>query len=106
LPKKAAVRFDATFVSNAAPFITEPGPFTALLSDAILSQTGTTPSLSTTGGTSDARFICKICPVAEFGLVGRTMHKIDEHVATDDIETLASIYHDILVRALSLQEGS
>ncbi len=106
IAEKAAVRFDATFVSNAAPFITEPGPFTALLSDAILSQTGTTPSLSTTGGTSDARFICKICPVAEFGLVGRTMHKIDEHVATDDIETLASIYHDILVRALSLQEGS
>ena len=65
-----------------------------------------TPSLSTTGGTSDARFICKICPVAEFGLVGRTMHKIDEHVATDDIETLVSIYHDILARAVSLQEGS
>ena len=47
-----------------------------------------------------------ICPVAEFGLVGRTMHKIDEHVATDDIETLVSIYHDILARAVSLQEGS
>ena len=61
---------------------------------------------TTTGGTSDARFICKICPVAEFGLVGRTMHKIDEHVAIDDIETLVSIYHDILARAVSLQEGS
>ena len=99
------VNFEANFSSNAAPFITEPGPFTELMSDAIQAETGITPTLSTTGGTSDARFICKICPVAEFGLVGRTMHKIDEHVATDDIDKLVSVYKSMIRGALAPQEG-
>lgn len=99
------VNFEAAFSSNAAPFITEPGPFTELMSNAIQAETGIIPTLSTTGGTSDARFICKICPVAEFGLVGRTMHKIDEHVATEDIDKLVSVYKGMLRSALVPQEG-
>ena len=102
---KFGVNFEAVFSSNAAPFITKPGPFTELMSDAIQAETGIIPTLSTTGGTSDARFICKICPVAEFGLVGRTMHKIDEHVATDDIDKLVSVYKSMLRSALAPQEG-
>ncbi len=58
--------------------------------------TGRTPDLSTTGGTSDARFIRDFCPVVEFGLVGQTMHKVDEHVATDDIVKLTAIYLQVL----------
>ncbi|MGY6569132.1 MAG: M20/M25/M40 family metallo-hydrolase, partial [Salinarimonas sp.] len=64
----------------------------------IEAQTGIRPQLSTTGGTSDARFIKSYCPVVEFGLVGQTMHKVDEHVAIADLEGLAAIYHGILMR--------
>ena len=90
------VTYEAEFASNAAPFITEPGPLTQKMQAAISRLTNKTAELSTTGGTSDARFICRICPVAEFGLVGRTMHKIDEHVAIDDIDRLAEIYAEML----------
>jgi len=66
------------------------------MSRAIEQVTGRKPELSTTGGTSDARFIKDYCPVAEFGMVGRTMHKVDEEVALADIERLARIYEGIL----------
>ena len=59
-------------------------------------MTGLTPDLSTTGGTSDARFICRYCPVAEFGLVGLTMHKVDERVTVADIAALTKIYRSVL----------
>ena len=85
--------FDPT---NAPAFLTEPGAFTDLLKGAILAETGLVPELSTGGGTSDARFIKDFCPVVEFGLVGRTMHGIDEHVATDDLVRLARIYRRVL----------
>ena len=78
--------------SNADPFITAPGPLTDLISESCRAVTGRTPELSTGGGTSDARFITKLCPVAEFGLVGQTMHKVDENVATADIDGLSAIY--------------
>ena len=81
-------------------FLTEPGAFSTLLSDAILSSTGITPELSTTGGTSDARFLSKLCPVVEFGLINATMHKVDEAVAVEDLLTLADIYADVIERAL------
>ncbi|HEY6577695.1 MAG TPA: succinyl-diaminopimelate desuccinylase [Rhizomicrobium sp.] len=81
---------------GALPFLTEPGAFTDLLSRAIQSVTGRAPELSTTGGTSDARFVKKYCPVAEVGLAGATMHKVDECVALADIERLAAIYQSIL----------
>ena len=84
--------------SNADPFITAPGRLTEMLSDASEAVTGRRPELSTTGGTSDARFITKLCPVAEFGLVGQTMHQVDEHVMTTDIDGLSAIYEDCLRR--------
>ncbi len=81
---------------NALAFVTEPDRFTALVAAAIERHTGHAPKLSTTGGTSDARFIRAYCPVVEFGLVGATMHMVDERVAVADIETLTAIYTDIL----------
>jgi succinyl-diaminopimelate desuccinylase len=96
MAKQYKVSYRAEFASNASPFITEPGVLTTKMQAAISRLTNKQASLSTTGGTSDARFICKICPVAEFGLVGQTMHKIDEHVETDDIDRLADIYAEML----------
>jgi len=77
-------------------FFTEPGPFTDLLQDAVEASIGKRPELTTFGGTSDARFIKDYCPVAEFGLVGATMHQVDEHVDVADIEALTTIYERVL----------
>ncbi len=77
-------------------FLTQPGDFSALVSAAIEAETGLTPELSTSGGTSDARFLCALCPVVEFGLLNATMHKLDEAVAIDDLEQLTRIYGRIL----------
>jgi succinyl-diaminopimelate desuccinylase len=84
--------------SNADAFVTTPGPFVELVSDAVAEVTGRRPKLSTSGGTSDARFIRDYCPVLEFGLVNRTMHGIDERVATADLVALTAIYRRILDR--------
>jgi succinyl-diaminopimelate desuccinylase len=84
--------------SNADAFLTRPGPFVDLVVAAIADVTGRKPSLSTTGGTSDARFIKNYCPVLEFGLVGATMHQVDERTPIADLETLAAIYRRILER--------
>ena len=81
---------------NAEAFLTEPGPFVSALVEAIEAETGRRPRLSTTGGTSDARFIKDHCAVVEFGLVGKTMHQIDERVSIADIETLTRIYERVL----------
>jgi succinyl-diaminopimelate desuccinylase len=81
---------------SGVSFLTKPGPYTALLEQAIERVTGARPELSTTGGTSDARFIKDYCPVAELGLPGRTMHKTDECAALTDIETLTRIYETVL----------
>ena len=93
---RLGVRYEARFWSNAAPFITESGPHLERVKAAVSAVTGQTPELSTTGGTSDARFISSICPVAEFGLVGRTMHQVDEHVSLSEIETLTDIYVELI----------
>jgi succinyl-diaminopimelate desuccinylase len=77
-------------------FLTPPGDLSNIISQAIKSVTGKTPELSTTGGTSDARFIKNYCPVAEFGLIGQTMHKSDECVAIKDLESLTEIYAAVL----------
>ncbi|MGC2780273.1 MAG: succinyl-diaminopimelate desuccinylase [Bradyrhizobium sp.] len=82
--------------SNSNVFLTKPGTFTELAVAAIESVTGRKPELSTTGGTSDARFISSYCPVIEFGLVGQTMHQIDERASVADIATLTKIYRGIL----------
>ncbi|MDC1293787.1 succinyl-diaminopimelate desuccinylase [Candidatus Puniceispirillum sp.] len=91
-------KWTATWRPSAQPFVTPAGSFTELMQTAIESVTGQKPALSTSGGTSDARFITNICPVAEFGLVGQTMHQVDEHVDVADIDQLAKIYHEMLVR--------
>ena len=77
-------------------FLTEPGPFTTLVADAVRAETGLTPQRSTSGGTSDARFVKNHCPVVEFGLVGKTMHQVDERVEVDQILRLKAIYGRIL----------
>lgn len=92
-----AVRFTLCLEpTNAVAFLTEPDAFVARLADAIEAETGRRPTLSTTGGTSDARFIKDHCPVIEFGLVGQTMHGIDERVPVADLERLAAIYRRVL----------
>ncbi|WP_271206066.1 succinyl-diaminopimelate desuccinylase [Methylopila jiangsuensis] len=80
-------------------FLTAPGAFVDLVSDAVEAETGRRPALTTGGGTSDARFIKSYCPVVEFGLVGQTMHQVDERVAVADLETLTRIYERALVAA-------
>lgn len=94
--KDSGGSFEITSDVGALPFVTDPGPFTDLLSKAIESATGRSPQLSTTGGTSDARFIREVCPVAEVGLAGTTMHKVDECAPVAEIESLVSIYEQIL----------
>jgi succinyl-diaminopimelate desuccinylase len=84
--------------SNSNVFITKPGPFTDLVVEAIQAVTGRKPDLNTGGGTSDARFISHYCPVLEFGLVGQTMHQVDERVAVNDLERLTKIYRGVLDR--------
>ena len=73
-------------------FVFQPGELSNLISDACEKVLGRRPELSTTGGTSDARFIKNHCPVAEFGLISQTMHKVDERTQIDDIRNLSKIY--------------
>ena len=84
--------------SNSNVFLTKPGAFTDLAVAAIEEVTGRKPELSTTGGTSDARFISSYCPVIEFGLLGQTMHQVDERASVKDIEQLTKVYRGILDR--------
>ena len=88
----------AAWRTSAQPFVTPFGTLTDLVLAAVETVTWQKPALSTGGGTSDARFITRICPVVEFGLVGKTMHQIDEHVHVADIDKLAKIYHEMLVQ--------
>lgn len=81
-------------------FLTQPGKDVEALKASVESVTGRTPRLDTGGGTSDARFIAQYCPVAEFGLVGASMHQIDEHVAVSDLNTLTLIYEQLLERTV------
>ena len=91
-------QWQADWRVSAQPFVTPAGPLTDLMKAAISEVTGMVAELSTSGGTSDARFITHLCPVAEFGLVGQTMHKVDEHVSIDDIDQLTAIYLAMLSR--------
>lgn len=101
LAKACGNRIKARIVwepSNSNVFVTKPGPFTDLAVSAIEEVTGRKPELSTSGGTSDARFISSYCPVIEFGLVGQTMHQVDERVPVADLEKLTKVYRGILAR--------
>jgi succinyl-diaminopimelate desuccinylase len=91
-------QYDLNFEITGESFLTPPGALAEIVKDAIAASTSLTPSYSTTGGTSDARFIHHHCPVVEFGLVGETMHKVDENVAVADVMTLTDIYRGILER--------
>ena len=88
-------------VISGEAFLTPPGAFSELLADAVEAETGVRPELSTTGGTSDARFLKDLCPVIEFGLSNATMHKRDEAVAIADLECLARIYARVAKAALA-----
>ena len=95
--KGAPVKFAVEWVGRVSPvFLTRNEALVGALSQAVHQVTGKRPALSTGGGTSDARFIKDYCPVVEFGLVGRTMHQVDEHVAVADLETLTAIYLEFL----------
>lgn len=87
-------------------FLTRDEKLIADLSDAVREETGRVPELSTGGGTSDARFIKNYCPVVEFGLVGQTMHKVDECVAVDDLDQLTTIYKRFLVSYFAQSAGA
>ena len=90
------IKFETDFKISGESFITPPGELSDLISKAVKKELGVTPKLSTTGGTSDARFIKDMCPVTEFGLVGKTMHAVDEKVETKQINQLKEIYTRIL----------
>jgi succinyl-diaminopimelate desuccinylase len=92
-----SVRYEIVFEpTNAVAFLTEPGPFVAMVAEAVEAETGRRPALSTTGGTSDARFIKSYCPVVEYGVVGQTMHQVDERVAVADLLALEAITRRLL----------
>jgi succinyl-diaminopimelate desuccinylase len=92
----AKVVIEMSEFTGGVPFVTEPGSFTTLLTAAVTKITNGPPQFSTTGGTSDARFIKDHCPVVELGLPGGTMHKVDECVPVDEIHKLARIYRSVL----------
>ena len=95
---KSELRFTLNYEPPGDVFVTEPGELDALLSEAISAVTGRTPTLSTDGGTSDARFIKDYCPVVEFGLTTETIHKVDENAKIADLEHLTAIYRQFIAR--------
>ncbi len=90
-----------TAMISGEAFFTPPGKLSAAIADVVEKVTGIRPEASTTGGTSDARFLTKICPVVEFGLCNATMHKLDEAVAVADLDALAEIYRRVVLRVLA-----
>lgn len=90
------VEVDIKIKISGESFLTPPGPLSDLVAQAVEAETGVRPEMSTTGGTSDARFVKNHCPVVEFGLVGRTMHQVDECVEVAQIDQLKAIYTRIL----------
>ena len=101
IESESNIKVKVKFKVSGESFLTQPGDFSGLISESINEVTGVTPKLSTSGGTSDARFITSHCPVVEFGLVGNTLHKVDEHVAIEHIEQLKSIYKSVLLKYFS-----
>ena len=95
--KKAKCKFRIQYELSGESFLTKPNKTTYMIQSIIKKITGIKPKLSTSGGTSDARFIRKIAPCLEFGLVGKTMHKVDENISVSDLKKLTKIYKNILV---------
>jgi succinyl-diaminopimelate desuccinylase len=96
-----AERFDLESSISGESFVTRPGPLVDILRNAIIDGTGVEPKLDTGGGTSDARFIANYCPVAEFGLVGATMHQTDERVPVSEMRDLARVYRGVIAAFLA-----
>ena len=96
ITKKAKCKFEVRYELSGESFLTKPNKTTYMIQNSIKKITGIKPKLSTAGGTSDARFIRKIAPCLEFGLVGKTMHKINESVPVSDLKKLTNIYQNIL----------
>ncbi len=94
--QQTGIKIDLNIKISGESFLTPPGPLSDLIGAAVQAEIGETPELSTSGGTSDARFVKDHCPVVEFGLVGKTMHQVDERVPVEDIVTLKRIYSRIL----------
>ncbi len=94
--EETGVQMAVRVTVSGESFVTPPGELSALVARAVEAETGVVPVMSTTGGTSDARFVKDHCPVVEFGLVGRTMHAVDERVAVADIHALKAIYGRML----------
>jgi succinyl-diaminopimelate desuccinylase len=100
------LNYELTWVIGGLPFLTKPGDLVHAVQNAIADETGIQTQLSTTGGTSDGRFMAQICPqVIELGPPNATIHKIDEHIAVADIEPLKNIYRSVLERLHSLSSG-
>ena len=97
MTKRAKCKFNVRYEVSGEAFLTRPNKTTFMIQKTIKEITKINPKLSTTGGTSDARFIRKIAPCLEFGLVGKTMHKIDESVPLSDLKKLTNIYFNILL---------
>jgi succinyl-diaminopimelate desuccinylase len=95
---QSGLKIGLEMLCSGDAFLTEPGPFVDLVCETIEAETGVTPDPNTKGGTSDARFIRALCPVVEFGLVGQTMHQIDERVPVEEIERLSGVYEAIIRR--------
>jgi succinyl-diaminopimelate desuccinylase len=94
--EETGVEMAVRVVVSGESFLTPPGEFSALIARAVCAETGLVPEASTSGGTSDARFVKDHCPVVEFGLVGRTMHQVDERVEVAQIGALKAIYGRVL----------
>ena len=94
--KNTGVRFEMKVKVSGESFLTPPGALSDMVARAVEAETGVAPELSTSGGTSDARFIKDHCPVVEFGLVGKTMHQVDERVEVEHVQQLKRIYTRIL----------
>src|SRR6185312_4973250 len=92
------VKIDIGVHVSGEAFLTEPGPFVEAVQEACEATLGRRPELSTTGGTSDARFIRRLCPVVELGLVGKSMHGVDEHVPEQDLRDLTRVYGELIAR--------
>ena len=93
---ETGLRIELEHLCSGDAFLTEPGPFVAAVQDAVEAETGRRPEASTTGGTSDARFIRALCPVLELGLVGQTMHQIDERVPVGELHALTAVYRRVI----------
>jgi succinyl-diaminopimelate desuccinylase len=102
---ESGARIDLEVAVPGEAFLTGQGPFTALVATTVEATLGVTPDLSTTGGSSDARFIRSLCPVIELGLVGATMHQVDEQVPVADLTALSGLYETLIVRYFDESAG-